>query len=84
MENKPKDFTTTEFIGKGENLVMDRKQENFYLVNEAEYDSAKSEDQINCEILYSIEYQESIKYYRHEPKLFDKLQRGKLQSVLLQ
>ena len=44
----------------------------------------KSEDQINCEILYSIEYQESIKYFRHEPKLFDKLQRGKLQSVLLQ
>ena len=63
---------------------MDRKQENFYLVNEAEYDSAKSEDQINCEILYCIDYQESIKYYRHEPKLFDNLQHGKLRSVLLQ
>ena len=82
--NKQKDFTLTEFIGKGENLVKEIKKENFYLVDEIKYDSYNSEDEIDCEVLYPVENENNITYLRHKPSLIIKLKRGELQSVLLQ
>ncbi|NAS10599.1 hypothetical protein [Poritiphilus flavus] len=84
MNTKRKDFTPTGFIGKGENLVMDLQQENFYLVKETEFDSADSMDEIQCELLHPVENELSIEYYRYEPPRYITLEKGGLQSVLLQ
>jgi hypothetical protein len=81
--NKPKDFTLTGFIGKGENLVTNKKQESFYLVDEIKYDLANVEDEIQCEVLYSNENDKNITYLRHVPAIKIKLKRGELQSVPL-
>jgi hypothetical protein len=82
--NKSKDFTLTSFIGKGENLVMNRKQESFYLVDEIKYDLANTENEIKCEVLYSKENDKNITYLRHVPAIKVKIKRGELHSVPFQ
>lgn len=82
--NKKKDFTPTDFMGKGINLVSDRELSNFYLVDEKNYDSANQDGELECEKLYSIENDNNIQYFRYEPKIIIVLKRSSLQSVLLQ
>lgn len=82
--NKKKDFTPTDYMDKGLNLVSDKEISNFYLVDEKSYDSANLDDELECEELYSIEKENNIQYFRHEPKITVVLKRSSLQSVLLQ
>lgn len=82
--NKKRDFIPTDFIGKGLNLVSNSDLTNFYLVDEKSYDSANQDDELECEELYSIENENNIQYFRHNPKVTVVLKRGLLQSVLLQ
>jgi hypothetical protein len=81
--NTRKDFSQTDFIGKGLILVSDLEMAKFFLVDERKYDN-ESHDQLECEKLYRDEKDNEIQYFRYEPKISVVMKRGLLQSVILQ